>query len=181
MVSELATDRIFYDDTLNWAERSGSDGLAEKLRRIGPPPYSKMLEYETALSYEHQVYPYDHSRNSEGAGGFSENLLVPEYTLTDQVHLLGAFMDTFAALYPQLVEIDFRNSPTRFDVPMFSVQGVHEADGRARLCDEWYPMIEAPTKDVVILQTSGHRPLFEQPHEFVEYMNDTLLARTTDG
>ena len=154
---------------------------ATKLRDIGPPPYAAMLDYETALSYEHEVYPYDHSGNSEGAGGFSENFLVPEYTLTDQAHLLGAFVDTFAALYPQLQEIDFRDTATEFEVPMFFVQGAHEADGRAELFDAWYPMIDAPTKDVVVLETSGHRPMFEQPDEFVDYMNDTVLPSTTSG
>lgn len=178
MVSQLATDRIFYEDTLAWARRTGDDRLAEKLRSIGPPPYVDMLDYETALSYEHEVYPYDHSANSEGQGGFSENFIVPEYTLTDQVHLLGAFMDTFAVLYPQLQEIDFRETATRFEIPMFFVQGAHEADGRAEPFDEWYPMVSAPTKDLVVLGTSGHRPMFEQPDEFVRYMNDTVLART---
>ncbi len=180
MVSQLETDRIFYDDTLAWAEENDS-ALATKLRDIGPPPYAAMLDYETALSYEHEVYPYDHSGNSEGAGGFSENFLVPEYTLTDQAHLLGAFVDTFAALYPQLQEIDFRDTATEFEVPMFFVQGAHEADGRAELFDAWYPMIDAPTKDVVVLETSGHRPMFEQPDEFVDYMNDTVLPSTTSG
>ncbi len=136
-----------------------------------------MLDYETALSYEHDVYPYDHSGNSEGEAGFSENFLVPEYTLTDQVHLLGAFMDTFSVLYPQLQDIDFRSTATSFDVPMFFVQGAHEADGRADPFNEWYPMIQAPTKDLVVLDTSGHRPLFEQPDEFVDYMNTTVLTR----
>lgn len=181
MVSQLGTDRIFYDDTLAWAQRNGKDALAEKLRGIGPPPYEAMLDYETALSYEHEVYPYDHSPNSEGEGGFSENFLVPEYTLTDQVHLLGAFMDTFAALYPQLQGIDFRKTATTFQVPMFFVQGAHEADGRAEPFDDWYPMIDAPIKDVVVLDTSGHRPLFEQPDKFVAYMNNTVLARTADN
>jgi len=180
MVSQLDTDRIFYDDTLAWADENNNDALADKLRGIGPPPYEAMLDYETALSYEHQVYPYDHSPNSEGSGGFSENFLVPEYTLTDQVHLLGAFMDTFSVLYPQLQDIDFRDTDTTFEVPVFFVQGANEADGRAEPFDDWYPMIEAPIKDVVVLDTSGHRPLFEQPDEFVDHMNTTVLARTAN-
>ncbi len=177
MVSPLDTDRIFYEDTLAWAKQSGNDGLAQKLRSIGPPPYSEMLNYETALSYEHEVYPYDHSGNSEGSGGFSENFLVSEYALMDQVHMLGAFMDTFAVLYPQIQQIDFRQSATSFDIPVFFVQGAHEADGRIEPFDEWYRMLDAPSKDLVVLDTSGHRPLFEQPEEFVEYMNETVLKR----
>ena len=85
----------------------------------------------------------------------------------------------FAVLYPQLQEIDFRETATRFEIPMFFVQGAHEADGRAEPFDEWYPMVSAPTKDLVVLGTSGHRPMFEQPDEFVRYMNDTVLARTS--
>lgn len=178
MVSQLATDTIFYQDTLAWAQRNGNTDLAADLLAIGAPPYDRMLDYETALSSEHDVYPYDHRANSEGEGGFSENFFVPEYTLIDQVHLLAGFIDTFAALYPHLQDIDFRRTAKDFKVPMFFVQGAHEADGRADVFAEWYPMIEAPVKDLVVLDTSGHRPLWEQPNEFVDYMVDTVLART---
>jgi len=179
MVSQLATDTIFYDDTLTWAREQGDDNLVDQLIGIGPPPYERMLDYETALAYEHQVYPYDHTPNSEGEGGFSENFLVQEYTLLEQVHLLGAFMDTFSVLYPQLQDIDFRNTATSFEIPMFFVRGANEADGRAEPFADWYPTIDAPIKDLTVLDTSGHRPLFEQPDEFVAYMVDTVLAETT--
>jgi proline iminopeptidase len=179
MVSQLDTDRIFYEDTIEWAAENDA-ALADKLQAIGPPPYADMLDYETALSYEHEVYPYDHSANSEGEGGFSENFFVSEYSLTEQIHLLGAFMDTFSVLYPQLQDIDFRRTATDFEIPMYFVQGAHEADGRADVFADWYPMINAPLKDVVTLETSGHRPLFEQPDEFIGYMVDVVLIRTTD-
>ncbi len=180
MVSQLETDTIFYTDTLAWAQTNGDAGLVDDLLAIGAPPYDRMLDYETALAYEHDVYPYDHRANSEGEGGFSENFLVSEYTLIDQVHLLGAFVDTFSVLYPQLQDIDFRETATDFKVPMFFVQGANEAGGRADVFADWYPMIDAPIKDLSVLDTSGHRPLFEQPDEFVGYMVDTVLAMTTD-
>ncbi|MHA7283685.1 alpha/beta fold hydrolase [Arthrobacter sp. TMS2-4] len=178
MVSPLETDTIFYEDTLAWAERSGDTALVEELERIGPPPYEDMLDYETALAYEHQVYPYDHTGNSEGEGGFSENFLVPEYTLTDQVHLLGSFMDTFSVIYPQLQDTDFRTDVTSLDVSVYFVQGAHEAGGRAEPFAEWFELLEAPVKEATELATSGHRPLFEQPDDFVAYLRDTVLVRT---
>lgn len=181
MVSPLETDRIFYEDTLDWATRSGNHALAQQLSEIGPPPYDRMLDYETALSYEHMVYPYDHTGNSEGGGGFSENFMVPEYSLTDQVHLLGSFMDTFSVLYPQLQDIDFRDTASEFEVPVYFVQGAREADGRSEPFDDWYRLLDAPSKDLVVLETSGHRPLFEQPDEFVTYLENVVLAENTAG
>ncbi|WP_434992333.1 alpha/beta fold hydrolase [Arthrobacter sp. Ld5] len=178
MVDPLETDTIFYEDTLVWAEQSGDTALVEELERIGLPPYEDMLDYETALSYEHQVYPYDRTGNSEGEGGFSENFLVPEYTLIDQIHLLGSFMDTFAVIYPQLQDTDFRTDVTSLEVPVYFVQGAHEARGRAEPFAAWFDVLEAPVKESTELATSGHRPLFEQPDEFVAYLRDTVLVRT---
>lgn len=181
MVDPLETDEIFYRDTLAWARRSGNTSLADRLTTIGPPPYQDMLNYETALAHEQEVYPYDHTGNSEGPGGFSENFIVPEYALIDQVHLLGAFMDTFAVLYPQLQGIDFRTDVPTLPVPVYFVEGAHEAPGRAEPFQQWYAALRAPRKELTVLEHSGHRPLFEQPHQFVTFMTDTVLAQTTRG
>lgn len=178
MVSPRETDRIFYRDTLAWARETGKRDVVATLTDIGPPPYESILPYESALSYEHEVYPYDHSQNSEGEGGFSENLFVEEYTLLEQIHALGAFMDTFSVLYPQIQQIDFREDATRLDVPVYLVQGRHEAGGRAELANEWFKQLEAPSKKLIVLNTSGHRPLWEQPEQFHEVMTDTVLAET---
>jgi len=178
MISQRETDRIFYADTLAWARETGNTGLVETLTAIGPPPYESILDYEPALSYEHDVYPYDHSQNSEGEGGFSENLFVEEYTLAEQVHNLGAFLDVFSILYPQLQEIDFRVDATQLDVPIYLVQGRFEARGRAELVEEWFEMLQAPNKEMIVLDTSGHRSLFEQPDRFHQVMTETVLAET---
>ena len=179
MVSQLATDTIYYNDAIAWARANGDDGLVDDLEATGPPPYESTLDLATLItSREPDLYPYDHSPNSEGEAQMSENLIVEEYTLIDQVHALRAAMDTFHFLYPQLQDIDFRETATDFEVPMFFVQGAHEAGGRAVVFDDWYPMVNAPIKDLEILDTSGHRPLWEQPDEFVDYMVDTVLERT---
>ena len=185
MVNTLETDQLIYNDTLAWARSTGRTGLADKLKSIGPPPYGSMLNYEMALTYEHEVYPYDHSANSEGEGGFSENLGVREYNFIERIHLIAAFLDTFAALYPLIQDVDFRQdagnnqyATTDFEVPVFFVQGAHEANGRAKIFQDWYPTISAPVKDLVILNTSGHRPLFEQPDAFIDYMVNTVLNST---
>jgi proline iminopeptidase len=176
MVSQRETDVLFYEDTLSWARRNGKKDLIDKLQKIGPPPYKNLLDYESSLGYEHEVSPYDHRPNAEGEGGFSENFFEPEYSLVEQVHLLGGFLDTFNFIYPQLQNVDFRRDATKLEVPVYVAMGAHEARGRAEPAREWFDLLQAPSKELVTFQTSGHRPLFEQPKEFASFMTDTVLA-----
>ncbi len=180
MVSQSATDRIFYDDTLAWARDRGDVELVRTLEENGPPPYTDPLAYEAALSYETEVYPYDHSANSEGSGQMSENIFVREYTLMDQLHLLGATLDVFTVLYPQLQDIDFRTQAAELQVPVYLAQGRHEAPGRQLLAQEWFTLLKAPSKQLTYFETSGHRPLWEEPAHFHDLMR-TVLDETSLG
>jgi pimeloyl-ACP methyl ester carboxylesterase len=177
MVSQAATDKIFYEDKLAWARETGNTDLVDTLEANGPPPYTDILDYEAALSGEMEVHPYDHSANSEGAGQMSENILVEEYTLLEQVHLLGATIDVFSVLYPQLQDIDFRTQATSLEVPVYLAQGRHEAPGRQLLAQEWFKQLRAPSKQLTYFETSGHRPMWEQPVQFHDLMA-TVLAET---
>lgn len=176
MISPLATDQIFYKDTLAWAHRSGNTTMVDRLAAIGPPPYQNMFNYMTLQSHEQEVYPYDKTGGGEDAGGLSGTILVPEYALIDQVHLLGAFMDTFAVLYPQAQDVDFRTDALTLAVPVFFVEGAHEARGRVEPFQQWYAALSAPHKELIVLAGSGHAPLFEQPHQFVTFMTETVLV-----
>jgi pimeloyl-ACP methyl ester carboxylesterase len=178
MVDPRETDGVFYRDTLAWARRTNKTALVGKLTSSGPPPYTDMLEYEPALTNDGQVYPYDHSHNSEGAGGFSTNLFVKEYTLMEQLHAFAGFFDAFTVLYPQLQGIDFRKDAARLAVPVYLMEGRFEAPGRLGPAKEWFDLLEAPAKHLITFHTSGHRPLFEQPDLFHQLMTNTVLAQT---
>jgi proline iminopeptidase len=124
------------------------------------------------------VYAYDHTPTAEGAGGFSENLFVPQYSLLEQVHNLPAWLDVFALLYPQLQNIDFRTQASTLNVPVYLVQGRHELPGRASLADEWFQQLKAPTKQMIIFDPAGYRSLFERPDLFNQVMTTTVLPQT---
>ena len=177
MVSPKKTDRIFYRDTLAWARAGGNTALVDTLTDNGPPPYTSMLDYEPALSYEQEVHPYSHAGNSEGAGQMGENIFVGEYTLLEQLHIFGGFMDTFSVLYPQIQDVDFRTQATTLDIPVYLALGAHEAPGRAEPARQWFDLLAAPSKRLVIFDASGHRPLWEQPAQFHDLMT-TVLAQT---
>jgi pimeloyl-ACP methyl ester carboxylesterase len=56
------------------------------------------------------------------------------------------------------------------------IQGRHEAPGRAEPAREWFDALRAPSKEWVELDTSGHRPIFQQPGEFARAFAEKVLT-----
>jgi pimeloyl-ACP methyl ester carboxylesterase len=176
MVDPKATDQMFYADTVAYAQRTGNTTLAHQLAASGPPPYADVLDYVPSV-FTGEPRWNDYPGRS-AATEMPANLFVREYSLLDQVHSLGAFFDTFAVLYPQLQNVDFRVDVPALQVPVYLVQGLYEARGRAVLADEWFTQLQAPTKQLLMFDHSGHRALFEEPARFHDIMTGTVLAQT---
>jgi len=176
MVDPKATDQMFYADTVAYAQRTGNTALADTLAATGPPPYTNALDYVPSV-FTGEPRWNDYPGRST-ATEMPANLFVREYSLVDQVHSLGAFFDTFAVLYPQLQNIDFRVDVAALQVPVYLMQGRYEARGRAVLADEWFAQLQAPTKQLIVFDHSGHRALFQEPERFRDVMTGTVLAQT---
>lgn len=178
MVSQRETDRMFYADTLAWAERTGNAELAATLRRNGAPPYENLLHYEASNMYEHEWNAYPELDLSNEMPAI---LFVPEYTWMDRINAFRGFLDSASVLYPQLQQIDFRTDVPRLEVPVTMVLGEHEARGRAVLAREWYAQLDAPAKELIILDHAGHRALFDAPAAFTDLMRQVVVASAGDA
>jgi proline iminopeptidase len=171
MVSQRATDIMFWEDALAWAERTGNDGLVHTLEDHGPPPYENINRYDPVVSSEHQWNAYP---GLEMSHEMPTILFVPEYNWMDRINVFKGLLDTNATLYPQLQDVDFREDVPRLEVPYYMVLGEHEARGRAVLANEWFDAVDAPVKERFIFEGSGHRPNFDRPADFVEVMTRVL-------
>jgi len=171
MVSQRETDIMFWEDTLEWADETGNSGLAETLRRNGPPPYENLMHYDPFIAREHDWNPYpEFDPNNE----MPAILFVPEYSWMDRINGFKGFLDTVGTIYPQLQHIDFRQDVTSLDIPFYMVQGEHEARGRAVLAEEWFEILDAPSKEAFTFEGSGHRAHFDRPGDFAEVMSHVL-------
>lgn len=183
MVSQRVTDQIIYDDLLAWAEANGDEGLAEKLRNAGPPPYESPWMYaEVAMHYDVLAGEYDPPQayidRAEAGNVGPWGALGNEYTAIDSVNVVRGLADTFFVMYPQLQEIDFRTDVPSLEMPVYLLEGEHELRGRLELAEEWFAMLQAPHKEIHILPNAGHAPAFEQADEFHRLLLDEVLPRT---
>ena len=156
----------------------GDTGLLDTLHKNGPPPYDDLWKYEPALSHEHDWNPYPGLERFQEKGEMPGNIFVKEYSLMEKLHTLGGFMDTFSVLYPQLKNVNFLRDATTLEVPVYMIQGAHEARGRAVPADQWFARLKAPRKQRFVFDRSGHKAGFEQPADFQRVMT-TVLAQTS--
>ena len=134
----------------------------------------QLLDYGSVFLHEHDWNNYAMVPAYAAKGEMPANLGVPEYDLVQKVRAFSSLLDTFAVLYPQLRDVDLRARAARLQVPVYVVEGEHEARGRAGPSREWFDALEAPTKRWVELPRSGHRPHFEQPARFAATMRAVL-------
>ncbi len=174
MVNQAETDRRMYAESVTYAQREGKVAFAEQLAAIGPPPYDNMLDYPVAISSNPEWHEFARAPDHSSRSSYPMNLLVPEFSLTEQVRSASALVDTFATLYPQLQDIDFRRDVHHLDVPVYVALGVHEAAGRSSLVKEWFPTLTAPSKTLVTFDRSGHVPHLDEPGRFADLMTRVL-------
>jgi pimeloyl-ACP methyl ester carboxylesterase len=178
MVNVVETDRRFYDDTLAWAQQTGDVATVDALRTLGEPPYDDPLAILPVVAGEQQWNDYTGVEGHQGKREFYEHVGASEYSLLDKLSVFTGLIDTYATLYPHLYDVDLRTAASDLDVPVYLVQGRHEARGRAEPVQTWFSQLEAPHKQMIIFDVSGHRPFVEEPERFHEAMTDIVLADT---
>ena len=181
MVDQQETDKLMYAESVAYAQRVGDTAFADQLATMGPPPYTDMLAYPVAIASNPDWDDYSPGPDQNNRAEYPTSLFVAEYTLTEQVRGMAALVDTFAVLYPQLQEVNFRLDVPQLGLPVFVVEGAHEAPGRAVLARQWFAALVAPSKQLVTFDNSGHNPHLDEPGRFADLMADVVLPQTYPG
>jgi pimeloyl-ACP methyl ester carboxylesterase len=180
VVDFLGTDTFCYETALQIAEERGDTGKAEALRRQGPPPYygqgvaKKAAEYLMYLSSYMNANPEIHSNYNTLA-----DLAAPEYGLYDKVNYVRGLLQTMEVLWPQLWEVDLREQAPRLEVSVYLLEGRHDVNTPPALAEDYLSRLEAPRRELIWFEHSGHSPWVEEPERVIEVMVHTVLGQST--
>lgn len=179
MVDQQETDRRMYAETLGYARRVGDVGLAAASCGTGRRRTTTCLPIRSRCHRTRTGSDFEHGDDFDHGSTYPANLFVREYSLTEQFRSAAALMDTFAVLYPQLQDVDFRRDVTHLDVPVFAGRGSHEAPGRLDLAREWFAAARRSVQAAWIeFDRSGHTPHLHEPGRFAAYLAQQVVPRT---
>ena len=114
-----------------------------------------------------------------GANTFRD-LAAPEYGVYDKVSWFRGVLETLGVVYPQLWEVDFRPQATKLDVPVYFLIGRHDVNAPTVLAEQYDALLDAPHKEIVWFERSGHTPWVSESDRFVQVMANTVLAQTQE-
>jgi len=168
MVAFRENDVACYNLMLDWARARGDAKKAAKLELQGPPPYYGRDVAGRMSNF--LLDTWDYMRDELGVvqhGDTLGDIMSPEYGLADRVHYVTGLLETLDAFYPKLWEEDLRKSVPALEVPAYFLVGSKDVNASLPLFRDYYAMLEAPAKQVVWFERSGHNPWSSESERFV--------------
>jgi pimeloyl-ACP methyl ester carboxylesterase len=89
-------------------------------------------------------------------------------------------MDTLGVVYPHLWDVDFREQAQHLEVPVYFLMGRHDVNAPPALVEEYYELLDAPHKELIWFEHSGHSPWISEPDKFADVVVKGVLAQTQE-
>ncbi len=170
MVAFVETEHIDYRLALEHARQRGDEKTVATLMENGEPPYyGKDVTWKSAvyLGYLNNVMSANPNIHNNGFHTLRD-LTAPEYGLLDSVNYIRGIVTVFNHVYPQLYNLDLRTDYAKLEVPVYFFLGRHDLNAPLSLAEEYFELLDAPHKDLVWFEHSGHCPWINESERFVE-------------
>jgi pimeloyl-ACP methyl ester carboxylesterase len=178
MVNTTENDVMGYEFALEYLTERGDMDTVETLRSNGPPPYTEGNLVFTYAAYLGVLNDYM-ALHAHGEGKDADILIdainEPEYGLVDKVNWLRGLMNTFNVVYPQLEDLDFATQAAELEVPVHFFVGRYDVNAMASLVERYYDVLDAPYKELIWFEKSGHPPLYSEASKVVDVMVNRVM------
>jgi pimeloyl-ACP methyl ester carboxylesterase len=176
-INSIENDTLGWQMVLRGARAADDQKSVALLEKIGRPPYLKTQKDGTSVVNGQAYYEvlsrlYRYSPQAPAEKGFrSEKLfLAPEHTFLARVNLIRGLLRGVKEVYPQLAYLDFEESITELRCPLFLINGRYDMSCVSTIAQRWFETVEAPRKDLLWLENSGHNGVFTENQKFMQYM-----------
>lgn len=177
MIDFTETERLDYAKAMEVAENNGDTALVERLAANGGPPYyGKDVTWKSAvyLNYLSQYMSSNPKIHNPGYNTFRD-IGSPEYGLLDKINFFRGIVNTYNHVYQQLYTIDLRTDYTKLAVPVYFFLGRYDINAPTVLVEEYEQVLDAPDKEIVWFEHSGHSPWINERDRFVEEVLSCFL------
>ncbi len=179
LVNGTLNEEIGYDFAMTEAKKAGDTEAVATLERIGRPVNGCYREVFDGMMAQRRIMK-KYGGHSMKKGTYWTDTALPllksrEFTFTDKIGLALGYKKCLTYMWPSTIACDFHKECTRFEMPYYIFQGVHDNNTPSALVQAYYDAIEAPDKDLVWFENSAHGPMREEPEKYKKLLREKLL------
>jgi pimeloyl-ACP methyl ester carboxylesterase len=173
-------EKISYEFALNAAREAGDQKSVDKLRQVGPPVMGEYRGGFKGLMVQRRVMmKYGGYSQSDKKRSYARAMVIPilksgEYSLSDLYGYVKGYKTVLSAMWHEVAHVKFPETHTTFTVPFFIFNGRHDMNTPAELVQDWFDAIEAPRKELIWFENSGHNPMGDEPVKFKRLLRERL-------
>ncbi|GIP31842.1 alpha/beta fold hydrolase [Paenibacillus sp. J2TS4] len=97
------------------------------------------------------------------------SLLSSHLTWRERFRFMKSFEFSVNHLWAEFTRCHLPSQIPRLSIPVYFIVGRHDRIVHD-LCEEYYQKLEAPYKELILFEHSGHLACFEEPANFIEWM-----------
>lgn len=163
---------IAYEWLMEEILESGDEGDLRKLEGIGQPPYT-VPQYRT---FAFLLADYGGNLDMTKEELVAIGLQSPEYTLIDYIQWLDGALRGPAPMWKSSADhdIDYREEITSVDIPIYFFIGRNDYTTPFVLVEEYFEIIEAPKKELIVFENSAHTPFLGETEKFYSELINVL-------
>lgn len=179
LVNGTLNEDIGYDFAMTEAKKAGDAEAVATLERIGRPVNGCYREVFNGMMAQRRIMK-KYGGHSMKKGTYWTDTALPllksrEFTFTDKIGLALGYKKCLTYMWPSTIACDFHKECTRFEMPYYIFQGVHDNNTPSALVQAYYDAVEAPDKDLIWFENSAHGPMREEPERYKKLLREKLL------
>ncbi len=179
-VNPFENERLCYEFVLENALKENNRRALRQLERVDTVPENygvrdALLVRRWVFHYGGVVHEGADERSYVDIGDIRRTLTAPQYSLIDKINLALRPYYSINQLWEPLKELDLTADAPRIEVPVFFLMGRHDVIVSAKLAEEYFHMLDAPSgKTLIWFEESAHRPYHEEPDKFLDVMTGKI-------
>jgi pimeloyl-ACP methyl ester carboxylesterase len=173
-VNSAENDSISYDIVMEGARRNGDDSVVEKLKENGYPPYT-VEERGKYMYLLRRIYWYMPRGDDMGETDGLRLFRAREHNLLDRINIIRGLYAALDYVYPQLAQLDFIATASELQLPVYFMIGRYDYACVQSIAERYFHTLEAPKKELVWFERSGHNPCYEEADKFNHVMIEHVL------
>ncbi len=178
-VDGAKNENISYQFTLDQAKAAGDEETVRKLESVGPPIKGMYKGgFDGMMVQRNAMMKYGGYSKSEGKRSYYDSFVKPmllsgEYSLSDLLGIIFGYKKVLKVMWPEIGQEDLTKY-TEFSVPIYVFDGRLDMNTPAELVEEWFAKINAPHKELIWFENSGHNPMGDEPERFKKLLKEKL-------